>query len=174
MKTPETIHFGSCACGQYGQLFLSGKCAHCYIAELEANRQPTDAGVSELLPQIVGLARDLKTGRIIAAQIEHGGETVLLVAPGGPERSSDLKALSDAATPGPISLNPQNRLRVRTSMDHPMCEFSEPQHRLSASGEGADPEFMVALWNAYRAGDLVHRSEASARFGGGQDPARKL
>lgn len=35
-----------------------------------------------------------------------------------------------------------------------MCEFSAAYHRLSEHGEGADPEFMVALWNAYRAGEL--------------------
>ncbi len=69
--------------------------------------------------------------------------------------SSPLRKLSEAATFGSISLNPQNRLRVRTSMDHPMCEFSEAFHRQTAHGEGADPEFMVALWNAYRAGALV-------------------
>jgi hypothetical protein len=33
----EQISFGSCSCGQYGQLFRTGKCAHCYIAELEAD-----------------------------------------------------------------------------------------------------------------------------------------
>lgn len=71
-----------------------------------------------------------------------------------PDKNSALKALSDVATPGPISLNPHDRLRVRTSMDHPMCEFSNPYHRQFKGGEGKDPEFMVALWNAYRAGEL--------------------
>lgn len=76
-----------------------------------------------------------------------------------PSRSVTLKELSEAATPGPISLNPHDRLRVRTSMDHPMCEFSNAYHRLSERGEGQDPEFMVALWNAYRSGELRHVSE---------------
>lgn len=31
------IAFGDCQCGEYGQLFRTGKCAHCYIAELEAD-----------------------------------------------------------------------------------------------------------------------------------------
>jgi len=31
----ETIAFGTCACGTAGQLFRTGKCAHCYIADLE-------------------------------------------------------------------------------------------------------------------------------------------
>lgn len=31
----ETIYYGTCACGTAGQLFKTGKCAHCYIAELE-------------------------------------------------------------------------------------------------------------------------------------------
>lgn len=70
-------------------------------------------------------------------------------------RRSTLRELSEKATPGPISLNSKNRLRVLTSMDHPMCEFSEAYHRLAEHGEGADPEFMVALWNAYRNGELI-------------------
>lgn len=32
----ETVAFGTCACGTAAQLFKTGKCAHCYIAELEA------------------------------------------------------------------------------------------------------------------------------------------
>jgi hypothetical protein len=31
------INFGTCNCGAAGQLFRTGKCAHCYIAELEAD-----------------------------------------------------------------------------------------------------------------------------------------
>jgi hypothetical protein len=34
----EQITYGTCACGAAGQLFRSGKCAHCHIAELEAAR----------------------------------------------------------------------------------------------------------------------------------------
>lgn len=35
--TTETIQVGTCGCGASGvQLFRTGKCAHCYIAELEA------------------------------------------------------------------------------------------------------------------------------------------
>lgn len=35
--TTETIHAGTCSCGAGTvQLFRTGKCAHCYIAELEA------------------------------------------------------------------------------------------------------------------------------------------
>ncbi len=36
---PEQIAFGTCACGATGQLFKTGKCAHCYIAELESRSQ---------------------------------------------------------------------------------------------------------------------------------------
>jgi hypothetical protein len=32
----EQISVGSCSCGHYGQLFRTGKCANCYIAELES------------------------------------------------------------------------------------------------------------------------------------------
>lgn len=32
----ETIHYGTAECGHVGQIFRTGKCAHCYIAELEA------------------------------------------------------------------------------------------------------------------------------------------
>lgn len=41
-NSEETIAFGSCGCGAYGQLFRTGKCAHCYIAELEA--KPSETG----------------------------------------------------------------------------------------------------------------------------------
>lgn len=78
-----------------------------------------------------------------------------------PPQSRSLRELSEAATPGPISLNPKNRLTVRTSMDHPMCQFSDPYHRQHAGGEGADPEFMVALWNYYRNGWLVEKTPVS-------------
>lgn len=33
----ETIHYGVAQCGHQGQIFRTGKCAHCYIAELEAD-----------------------------------------------------------------------------------------------------------------------------------------
>ena len=33
--TNETIAYGTCACGVAAQLFRTGKCAHCYIADLE-------------------------------------------------------------------------------------------------------------------------------------------
>lgn len=31
----DTVGYGTCACGQAGQLFETGKCAHCTIAELK-------------------------------------------------------------------------------------------------------------------------------------------
>lgn len=74
-----------------------------------------------------------------------------------------LAELSEAATPGPISLNRTDRLKVLTSMDHPMCEFSDPYHRQFSRGEGRDPEFMVALWNAYRAGELIEAARSETR-----------
>ena len=80
-----------------------------------------------------------------------GVEVQRMVSPGARNGRANLAALSAAATPGQISLSPKDRLCVRTSMDHPMCQFSAPFHRQHAGGEGADPEFMVALWNAYRA-----------------------
>lgn len=43
----ETIAFGTCGCGTAGQLFRSGKCAHCYIADLE--RDLAEAREMEML-----------------------------------------------------------------------------------------------------------------------------
>lgn len=83
--------------------------------------------------------------------------------PASRNSASDLKALSAIATAGPIRLNQHDRLSVLTSQSHPMCTFSNAYHRQNAHGEGADPEFMVALWNAYRAGELVHRDAVSER-----------
>lgn len=49
MTTPvESIAFGTCACGTAGQLFRTGKCAHCYIADLES-------AASAAKPTIYGL-----------------------------------------------------------------------------------------------------------------------
>lgn len=31
----DQIAFGQCECGEYGQIFRTGKCAHCYVEELE-------------------------------------------------------------------------------------------------------------------------------------------
>jgi hypothetical protein len=40
----STIHVGTCGCGASGvQLFRTGKCAHCYIAELEATVVPSES-----------------------------------------------------------------------------------------------------------------------------------
>lgn len=33
----EQISYGVAECGHAGQIFKTGKCAHCYIAELEAD-----------------------------------------------------------------------------------------------------------------------------------------
>ena len=68
---------------------------------------------------------------------------------------SALTALDACATVGLISLNPQDRLKVRTSQDHPLCTFSEAFHRQNSFGEGKDPEFIVELWNSYRMGRIV-------------------
>jgi hypothetical protein len=111
-----------------------------WVVELGDSRQPmnyiTNSGIR------------LLARAVVAAQPSLSGDS---------DTAQKLAELSAAATPGPISLNRQNRLRVLTSMDHPMCEFSDPYHRQSERGEGADPEFMVALWNAYRAEQLVPR-----------------
>lgn len=33
----EQISYGTASCGHTGQIFKTGKCAHCYIAELESD-----------------------------------------------------------------------------------------------------------------------------------------
>lgn len=33
--SPEQISCGTASCGHVGQIFPTGKCAHCYIADLE-------------------------------------------------------------------------------------------------------------------------------------------
>ena len=44
----ETIHAGTCECGAGTvQLFRTGKCAHCYIADLE--RELSEAREMEML-----------------------------------------------------------------------------------------------------------------------------
>jgi DNA repair exonuclease SbcCD ATPase subunit len=52
----EQIAAGTCACGAFGQLFRTGKCAHCYIDELES-RSSERANALEELDRRVGALR---------------------------------------------------------------------------------------------------------------------
>lgn len=63
----EQISFGTCPCGHYGQLFRTGKCAHCYIAELEAD-------VLRLADKVLAI----KNNERAAVLLSVDGEQVLL------------------------------------------------------------------------------------------------
>lgn len=56
----DQIAFGTCNCGASGQLFKTGKCSHCYIAELEVDvlrLAGKTLAIGKEDPQIAGTAK---------------------------------------------------------------------------------------------------------------------
>lgn len=53
----ESVSFGTASCGHVGQIFKTGKCAHCYIADLERLVDDRIARIS-MLTQMEGRLRN--------------------------------------------------------------------------------------------------------------------
>ena len=81
---------------------------------------------------------------------------------------AELDALEARVCPAPWRLNKWDRLQALTSMDHPLCKFSDAYHRQYQGTEALDPEFVVALRNAWP----KLREQLRAPSSDGQDAGR--
>lgn len=50
----ETISYGTASCGHVGQIFRTGKCAHCYIADLEKLIDDAKLGCDKITEALTG------------------------------------------------------------------------------------------------------------------------